>query len=48
MVLDRCHSLAGGWFCGVEMRGDTFWEVLVRSQWHGICQLQKVRVSLDW
>ena len=29
MVLDWCHGLAGGWLCGVEMRGDTFWDISV-------------------
>ena len=40
MVLDWCCGLAGGWFCGVGIRGDTFWE--------GICQWQKVQASLEW
>ena len=29
MVFDQCFDLAGGWFCGVGMRGDTFRDVLI-------------------
>ena len=29
MVLDWCCGLAGGWFCGVGIREDTFWDILV-------------------
>ena len=29
MVLDWCCGLAGGWFCGVGIRGETFWDILV-------------------
>ena len=27
-ILDLCCGLAGGWLCGAEMRGGTFWDVL--------------------